>query len=100
MELHTVKLTRPWDPAIAYYPVAVPPEYQLARGADVVGDDLVQVLALQLGERAEAAGLIDPGLGPVPGHGAVGIDRGFGDDLVAVPLLDTHRPCVTAISLA
>ena len=32
---------------------------QLSRGADVVGDDVVQVLALQLGERAEAAGFMD-----------------------------------------
>jgi hypothetical protein len=33
---------------------------QLARRADVVGDDVVEVLALQLGQREEAAGLIDP----------------------------------------
>ena len=32
---------------------------QLARGADVVGDDVVEILALQLGQRAEAAGFMD-----------------------------------------
>lgn len=48
---------------------------KLARGAEVIGGDVVERLADDFGQRAEGAGFVDPGLGPVPGDGAVGPSR-------------------------
>ena len=61
--------------------------HELSGRAQMVGDDVQQLAVPFLGDGPEAVRFVVPVLGLVPGYCAVGVDRGFLDELVAVPLV-------------